>query len=128
MTYADTSVILARLFAEDSSPPDSFWGKDLVASRLVQYEVWNRVNARGAGASHGESARALLDRIAMVEMNPDILARALEPFPLPVRTLDSLHLATICYLRDKDPGLELATYDQALARAARTLKVRVTSP
>ena len=47
IVYVDTSVVLARLFAEDRSPPDAFWKQRLVASRLLEYEVFNRVHARG---------------------------------------------------------------------------------
>ena len=32
MIHLDTSVVLARLFAEDRSPPDGFWSRTLVAS------------------------------------------------------------------------------------------------
>ena len=44
-------------------------------------------------SEHGEQARALMGRIALLELVPFVLERALEPFPLPVRTLNVLHLA-----------------------------------
>lgn len=128
MIYADTSVLLARLFAEDRVPPDSFWEEALVASRLIEYEVWTRLHARRLEATHGEAARSLLGRIAMLELAPPVLTRALEPFPLPVRTLDALHLASIHFLNERDPSLEVATYDERLALAARKLKFRVSAP
>jgi hypothetical protein len=62
---------------------------------LIQYEIRNRLNARNLGRSHGEQAHALLGRLAMVELVPPLLERALEPFPVPVRTLDALHLASV---------------------------------
>ena len=37
--------------------------------------------------------------MTLIESAPPVLARALEPFRIPVRTLDALHLATIEYLR-----------------------------
>ena len=43
------------------------------------------------------------------------------PFPLPVRTLGGLHLATMDFLRVQGQTLELATYDQRLAEAAKLL-------
>ena len=36
------------------------------------------------------------------------LARALEPWPVPLRTLDALHLATIVFLRGRGEEVELA--------------------
>jgi hypothetical protein len=44
-------------------------------------------------------------------MLPNILARALEPFATPVRTLDALHLASIEFLRKRNQSVELASYD-----------------
>jgi hypothetical protein len=52
--YLDTSVALAHLLAEDRSPPESLWQEPLIASRLLEYELWNRIHARGLGRSHGE--------------------------------------------------------------------------
>lgn len=125
MIYLDTSVVLARLFAEGRSPPDAFWSQAFVASRLLEYEVFNRVHARGAGASHGADARHFVDRVSLLELSVRVLARALQPFPLPVRTLDALHLATMDFLRGQGQTLELATYDQRLAKAAQVLGFRL---
>src|SRR5271163_4699572 len=81
--YLDSSVALAHLLAEDRSPPESIWEETLVASRLLEYEVWNRVHARRLARSHGEVVRALIGRVALIELVPPVLARALEPFPIP---------------------------------------------
>lgn len=111
-------MVLARLFAEDRSPPDGFWSQTFVASRLLEYEVFNRVHARGAAPSHGGDARQLVNRVNLIEMSAEVLARALLPFVQPVRTLDALHLATLVFLRSRDVSPVLATYDQRLAAAA----------
>jgi len=123
MIYVDTSVALAQLLAEDRVPPAAMWDDDLVASRLIEYEMWNRLYARGLAASHGGDARDLLSRIAMLELHPTVLARALEPFPAPVRTLDSLHLASVEFLRAQRQPVALATYDARMISAARKLRI-----
>lgn len=123
MIYLDSSVVLAYLLAEDRVPPDGLWREPLTSSRLLEYEVWTRIHARRLGRSHGESARALVGRVALIELAPPVLHRALEPFPRPVRTLDALHLASMEFLRGQGQSLELATYDERLADAARTLKI-----
>jgi predicted nucleic acid-binding protein len=123
MIYLDTSVALAHLLAEDRVPPETLWRETLVASRLIEYEMWIRLNARGLARSHGETARQLLDRVATLELLPAVLARALEPFPAPVRTLDALHLASIEFLRSQHQQVELATYDTRMADAARLLNI-----
>ncbi len=125
MIYLDTSVALAHLLAEDRRPPDALWTKPLVASRLVEYELWTRLNARGLSASHGEAARRLVERLALMELLPNVLDRAKEPFPAPVRTLDALHLASILFLRERVPAIELASYDDRLAATARALGIRI---
>jgi predicted nucleic acid-binding protein len=118
LIYLDTSVVLARLFAEDRSPPDDFWSQTLVASRLLEFEVFNRVHAHGAATSHGADARKLVDRINLLEMSAPVLGRALLPFAQPVRTLDALHLATMDFLRGQGLMPKLATYDKRMAEAA----------
>jgi predicted nucleic acid-binding protein len=123
--YLDSSVVLAHLLVEDRVPPANLWQKPLTASRLLEYEVWNRLHARGLGPSHGEQARALIDRVALIEMAPPVLERALEPFPVPVRTLDGLHLASIEFLRARRQPVELASYDARLIAAAQALGIRV---
>jgi predicted nucleic acid-binding protein len=123
--YLDSSVALAHLLAEDRSPPESIWGETLVSSRLLEYEVWNRINARRLGPSHGEAARTLIGHVALIELAPPVLARALEPFPIPVRTLDALHLASIEFLRGRGQTVALASFDERLLAGARALRVPV---
>ena len=99
------------------------WDETLVSSRLLEYDLWNRLHARALGASHGEHARELLQRVALLELAPPVLARALEPFPVSVRTLDALHLASIEFLRSQRQDVQLATYDSRLAAAAKRLRI-----
>ena len=127
MIYLDSSVALAQLLAEDRAPPEALWQESLVASRLLEYEVWNRLNARGLGRSHGEEARALIGRVALLELVPPVLGRAMEPFPMPVRTLDALHLASLEFLRGRGQRVELASYDDRLLSAARAMGIPLLS-
>ena len=123
MIYLDTSVVLAQLLAEDRTPPAAMWDESLVSSRLLEYELWTRLNARQLAGSHGELARGLLHRLALLELAPPVLARALEPFPVPVRTLDSLHLASIEFLRGQRQPIALASYDTRMLQAAERLQI-----
>ena len=72
MIYLDTSVALAQLLAEDRTPPASLWREPLVSSRLLEYELWTRVHARGLGRSHGEDVRQLLGRIALPRLTTEV--------------------------------------------------------
>jgi hypothetical protein len=65
----------------------------------------------------------LIGQMRLLELTQPILARALQPFPVPVRTLDALHLATIDFIRGQGETAELASYDNRLMVAARALGI-----
>ena len=125
MIYLDASAALAHLLVEDRTPSGRLWEESLVSSRLLESAVWTRIHSRRLARSHGEEVRALSGRVALVELAPPVLARALEPFPRPVRTLDALHLASIEFLHTQGQAVELASYDDRMAAAARALKIPV---
>jgi hypothetical protein len=62
-----------------------------------------------------------------VELAPPVLTRALEPFPVAIRTLDAIHLASMVFLRATRQAIELATYDDRLAAAARALGITLAA-
>lgn len=124
MIYLDSSVALAYLLAEDRYPSNALWQQPIVSSRLLECEVWNRINARRLQSSHGDAVRGLIGRIAIIEMVPPVLRRALEPFPAPVRTLDAIHLAAIEFIRAQRADVQLASYDERLVAAARLLGIQ----
>jgi predicted nucleic acid-binding protein len=121
--YLDTSVALAHLLAEDRRPPDSLWAQPLVSSRLLEHELWTRINARNLGSSHGDLVRQLLGRVSLLELLGEVLGRAREPFAGPVRTLDALHLASMAFLQQQGVKLSLASYDARMLAAAGALDV-----
>ena len=98
--------------------PSALWDARLASSRLLEYEVMNRVNSSEALARHAPLARAWIDRVALYEMSPQVLARALRPLPAPLRTLDALHLATMHFLRAEGLSVTLASFDKRLVAAA----------
>jgi predicted nucleic acid-binding protein len=121
--YIDSSVALARLLLERRSPPDQMWRERLVSSRLLEYEVWNRVHVYGLSSSIRDQVLQLLGRVGLIEMTRPVLAKALEPLPAPLRTLDGLHLATMDFLRRRGDSIELASYDNRLVAAAQSLGI-----
>jgi hypothetical protein len=123
--YVDTSVALAYLLVEQRRPPPAFWQDVVVSSRLLEYEVWCRLHARGLAGTRGDMARELLARVAMIELSPLVLGRALEPFPQPLRTLDALHLASLEWLRQRRLEPVLASYDQRMVGTARSMGIAI---
>lgn len=125
MIYLDTSVALAHLLAEDRHPPTHLWQETLVSSRLLEYELWTRIHARRLAGTHGDAVRALLGRIAFLELVSEVLGRAREAFPAAVRTLDALHLASLHFLMQQGQPVALASYDRQMLTAARKMKLRI---
>ena len=118
-------MLLADLFAGPRSPPETLWDEDLFSSRLLVYEVWNWINAHDLTISHGDRARGLLARVSLTDMSEAALVRALDPFSVAVRTLDALHLATMAFIRQSGESVQLASYDNRLLAAARTMAIPI---
>jgi len=123
--YLDASVALAHILVEDRVPPERLWQEELISSRLIEYEIWTRIHARKLTRSHADEVRSLLSRVALIELSPPVLVRALEPFPKPVRTLDALHLASMDFLRKQGQRISVASYDGRLVDAARALRIPI---
>jgi predicted nucleic acid-binding protein len=127
LIYIDSSVALAYLLAETPVPCAAFWNARLVSSRLLEYEVWNRIHARQLGESLGAEARSLLAGIELIELSEPVLARALGPWSTTLRTLDALHLATVEHLRSRGGSIELASYDNRFGAAGQALGIRLVT-
>lgn len=121
MIYLDTSVAFATLFGEQRRPADGFWSQEFISSRLLQYELLVRANAHVSRPAAVDAALEFLDEMTLVDLDQAALARALQPFPMVVRTLDALHLATMEFLRLQGLEIVVATYDRRLADAAKAL-------
>ena len=82
-----------------------------MSSRLLEYEVWNRINAHQLQHSHGDAVRHLIGRGAMIEMNePDPCSLApCSRFPVPVWT-DAIHLAALEFIGAQKQNVQLASY------------------
>lgn len=128
MTYVDTSFVLAEVLAESVRPPLSFWSSnDLASSRLTEYEAWVRLHAYGKAGTHGRSLALVLARLHLVELHGEACSRSRAPFPLPVRTLDALHLSCADFLRTQGFDVAVATLDGRMAAVALAMGFRLSS-
>lgn len=127
LTYIDSSVALAHLFAEPRQPRPDIWDRHLASSRLLEYEICTRIHVRRPALAGTANLRALLAGTALIELSRPVLARAVEPWPVPLRTLDALHLATMDYLRRQGESVELASYDNRLITAAQALGIQLAA-
>lgn len=97
---------------------------DRVSSVVARIEV-ERV-ARRIGAGTVRRARTVLSRIALVDLDEDVVQRAATLEPMQLRTLDAIHLATAISLGG-DLGA-LCVYDVRLGGAAASKTVEVLAP
>ena len=128
IAYVDTSALLRIVLREPGALDDLRSYDVLVSSELVAVEsarTIDRLRLQGSLTSEEAAARVRavndwLEAIDLVLLRPPVLSRASEPMPMPLGTLDALHLATALIWRDRmGPLPTLATHDTALGLAAR---------
>jgi uncharacterized protein len=132
IAYLDTSALLRLVLREPGALEDLRSSEGLVSSELLAVEALrtiDRLRIQGAlSAEEAASRRAIttewLEAVDLVLLQRPVLARASEPFPTPLGTLDALHLATALVWRDRmGQTLVMATHDRDLALAARSFGI-----
>ena len=127
--YLDTSALLRLVLAEPGALEDLRGADGLVSSELLAVEsrrTIDRLRVKGR-LSPEEAVERLelvsewLEAVDLVLLRAPILTRASDPLPLPLGSLDALHLATALVWRDRlNQPLVVATHDSELGLAART--------
>ena len=134
IAYLDTSALLRLVLREPGALEELRSCEALVASELIAVEslrTIDRMRVQGAlsvedAASRRETATEWLEAVDLVVLQRPILARASEPFPTALGTLDALHLSTALVWRDRmQQPLLMATHDRDLALAARSFGLEV---
>jgi predicted nucleic acid-binding protein len=125
--YIDTSALLRIVLREAGALDDLRSYDSLVSSELIVVESMrtiDRLRLQGS-LTAGEAAGRLrivndwLEAIDLVLVRPPVLSRASEPMPMPLGTLDAMHLATALIWRDRvGPLPAIATHDSVLGTAA----------
>lgn len=132
--YIDTSVLL-RLVLREAGALDELRSYDsLVSSELIaveSYRTLDRLRLQGTLTTEEAAARMQIvtewiDAIDLVLVRAPVLSRAGAPLPIPLGTLDAVHLATALTWRDRVGPLPIvATHDAALGLAARAFGFEV---
>lgn len=124
--YFDSAAIVKLVHAErESMALLQFLESPVEAFTSIVSEVEVRRALRRHGCEAGDVDEAL-GGFFVLAFHRDIRRRAVSLDPLTLRSLDAIHLATALSLGD--PDLELATYDDRLAVAARAHGLRVVQP
>jgi predicted nucleic acid-binding protein len=128
IAYIDTSALLRIVLREPGALDDLRSCDALVSSELIAVEsqrTIDRLRLQGSLTTEEAAARVRavndwLEAIDLVLLRPPVLSRASEPMPMPLGTLDALHLATALIWRDRmGPLPTMATHDTGLGLAAR---------
>ena len=134
IAYIDTSALLRIVLREAGALEDLRTYDSLVSSELIAVEsarTIDRLRLQGALTTEESAARQRavnewLEAIDLVLLRTPVLGRASEPLPMPLGTIDALHLATALTWRDRMGALPtMATHDTALGLAARTFGFEV---
>jgi predicted nucleic acid-binding protein len=131
--YLDSSVLLRVILGEPE--PLASWPRIdvVVSSELIRVESLRTIDRARVEfrlgdedvARHRADLLEAIETIHLVPLGADVLARAAEPFPTLIGTLDALHLASALLVREQYDELLFATHDRALAIAARAMGFRV---
>jgi predicted nucleic acid-binding protein len=132
--YVDSSVLLRVVLRQPGSLKEWKAIRRGVASALVEAEclrTLDRLRLRFGLpdrqiAIRREAIFRLLEAMELVELTRPILARASQPLPVELGTLDAIHLATAMLWRETaGTDLVMTTHDEALGLAARACGLRV---
>jgi len=128
IAYLDTSALLRVLLREPGALDDLRTYDGLVSSELIGVEsarTIDRLRNQGAltideAAERNARVNEWVEAVDLVLLRPPVLSRASEPMPIPLGTLDAIHLASALIWRDRlGPLPRLLTHDAALGVAAR---------
>lgn len=131
--YVDSSVLLRVVLREPARL--NAWPKITtpVSSELIRLECLRTIDrARIRLGLEDESVakqRAavleMLETFNLISIDGAVLDRAAEPFPTLLGSLDAIHLASALLAREQFEGLILATHDDGLGLAARSVGFEV---
>jgi predicted nucleic acid-binding protein len=124
--YFDSSVVLRVVLGERNRLAEWARASQAVTSEITRVEclrALDRLRLDGGMPDRELSRRraatlTVLSGMEAVRINRAVLARAAEPFPTRVRTLDVVHVASAMLARARIPALRFATHDVDLAAAA----------
>jgi predicted nucleic acid-binding protein len=134
IAYLDSSVLLRLVLGQNDALAQWAEIEAGVASRLAEVECLRTLDRLRLVESlddheialRREAVFRLLDSLSIVELTRPVLARASQPMPTTLGTLDAIHLASaLMWAEQAGSPLVMATHDQSLATAARASGLRV---
>ena len=132
--YIDSSVVLRVIFGEKNALifPEELTG--LFSSDLLKIECFRTIDRmqRTLAISDTDVAEkygtlhTIIHSLYLIKFDEMICHRACEPFPVVLKTLDAIHLATATlYRQQEQEDLLFLTHDLQLSKAAIAMGFRV---
>lgn len=133
IAYVDSSVLLRFILGQPEALTDLL-EYDRITSSISEVECLRAIESARARELLGVEEAADRRRVAYLQLrrmrrlpvSVPVLRRAGEPYPLPVKSLDAIHLASALVVRDREArDLVFATHDRQLGRLAAVLDFSV---
>ncbi|MDZ7792194.1 MAG: PIN domain-containing protein [Spirochaetia bacterium] len=131
VAYVDTSVLLRHILLGDSSIKHVLACERIISSELLEIEsrrVIHRYRIDGEIDDEGfiqanTRLNAVLSGISLLALSSAVKRRAMGAFPVHVKTLDALHLASALVYADTSSGqtVLLFSFDTGMNRCAYAL-------
>ena len=134
IAYVDSSVLLRLVFGSPGALSEWRAVDRAVVSALVEVEFLRTIGRLRLVERLGdeevsrrrEAVFRVLETCEVVDVTAGVLARAAQPSPTALGTLDAIHLATATLWREATgEEIVMATHDAALALAARAAGLQV---
>jgi predicted nucleic acid-binding protein len=129
MIYLDSAAVVKLIHAEPESPALRRWLDERaetgwISSVLTEIESFRALARYAPGAV--SRLPAVLDQIALIDLDPRLRALAWTVQPATIRSLDAIHLGTA--LQSRLELTSFVTYDKRLLDAALAAGLPVDSP
>jgi len=129
LVYLDSSALVKLVVREpESHDLRAFLGENpaAVSSALAVTEVRRAIGRLSPRRSLSDRARLVLDGVALLEMELEILEKAASLLPAELRTLDAIHIASALSLGTD--LLAFVSYDDRQRNAARKAGLPLVQP
>jgi predicted nucleic acid-binding protein len=135
VAYLDSSVLLRYILLGDTGLQQVFENDMVVSSELLEIEcrrVLHRYRLQGNldDDSFVEALKRLdkvLEGVSIILLSKKVKKRSAETFPVVIKTLDALHLASAIIYQAVRPAeiLQIFSYDTGMNRCARAIGFQV---
>ena len=128
IAYVDSSALLKLVVSEAETAAleaDLATRDGLVTSSIAVVEC-HRAARRAGNRRILQRTEQIFESLYLLDLTPAILERASTLGPISLRSLDAIHLASALAVDETD--LEVITYDDRMAEAARANGLHVSRP